>query len=337
MGREGAGTYTPSWRAPDYTVDERGKVVGYVNEREPNNWGRWGELDERGTANFITPDIVSQAAALIREGRVISCAVPLDEQGPLHPTRKGVSHWYTISGADLIAGSPLNVVMPGLQATDDMIQMPLQGSTQWDALAHIAKDDTLYNGFWLGNVEQVGGAARCSIHQLRDTLCGRGVLLDIARLKGVDRLEPGYAIKSAELDECAEAEGVEVRTGDILIIRTGHVPWWYQLENKLEFFERGAPGISMETVEWIHLHEIAAIAVDNIAVEVEPHEEPFEHIMPVHSRLIRDLGLTLGEVWHLEELADACATDGRYEFFVAAQPLNVTNASGTPLNPVVIK
>ncbi|HEY6762959.1 MAG TPA: cyclase family protein [Baekduia sp.] len=338
MGREGPGTFTPgSWTAPEYEVDADGKVVGYVNERQPNNWGRWGPLDERGTANFITPEIVRAAAGLIREGRVISCAVPLDDQGPLHPTRKGVSHWHSVSGADLIVGSPLNAAMPGLQATDDYITMPLQGSTQWDGLAHIAREDTLYNGFWLGNVEQVAGARRCSIHQLSRTLCGRGVLLDMARHHGVDRLQPGHAITSAELDACAEAQGVEVRTGDLLVLRTGHVPWWYELTDKMEFFASGAPGISMETVEWIHGKEIAAIAVDNVAVEVEPHEEPFEHVMPVHSRLIRDLGLTLGEVWHLEELADACAADGRYEFFLAAQPLNVTNASGTPINPVAIK
>lgn len=337
MGRTKPGTYGGAWTAPSYTVDENAKVVGYVNERTPNNWGRWGELDERGTTNFITPDDVAAAAGLIREGRVISCAVPLDSQGPIHPSRTGIVHWYSVSGSDMIAGTVLNAVMPGLQATDDFITMPLQGSTQWDGLAHVAKDDTLYNGFWLGSVEGVGGAMKCSIHQQRQSLVGRGVLLDIARHRGVDRLPPGHAITIEQLDACAAAEGVEVRRGDILILRTGHVAWWYQLADKSEFWASGAPGIAMETVEWIHEKEIAAIAVDNIAVEVEPHEEPFEHVMPVHSRLIRDLGLTLGEVWHLEELSEACAQDGRYEFFLAAQPLNVTNASGTPLNPVVVK
>ena len=75
----------------------------------------------------------------------------------------------------------------------------------------------------------------------------------------------------------------------------------------------------------------------NIAIEVEPFEEPYEHVYPLHARLIRDLGLTLGEVWWLEELADACAADGKYEFFISAPPLNVTNASGSPLNPIVVK
>jgi kynurenine formamidase len=195
----------------------------------------------------------------------------------------------------------------------------------------------MYNGFWIGNVEQFAGARRCSVHQLKDTLCGRGVFLDMARHKGVQRLDPGYGIKVDDLEACIEAEGVEVRTGDILIVRTGHVPWWYELEDKMQFWTVGAPGMSITTVEWVAEKEIAAIALDNIAVEVEPFEEPFEHAYPMHSRLIRDLGLTLGEIWDLERLSESCAADGRYEFFVAAQPLNVTNASGTPLNPVVIK
>ena len=83
--------------------------------------------------------------------------------------------------------------------------------------------------------------------------------------------------------------------------------------------------------------EIAALAMDNIAIEVEPFEEPVDHYYPMPSRLIRDLGLSLGEIWHLEKLAESCAADRRYEFFVAAQPLNVTNGSGTPINPIVIK
>lgn len=158
----------------------------------------------------------------------------------------------------------------------------------------------------------------------------------MARHKGVDRLEQGYGITADDLDACIEAQGVSVGTGDILIVRTGHVPWWYELQDKARFWE-GAPGMSITTVDWLHAKEIAALAMDNIAIEVEPFEEPAEHYYPMHSRMIRDLGLSLGEIWHLEALAESCAADGRYEFFVAAQPLNVTNGSGTPLNPIAIK
>jgi len=339
VGRTEWGTWSLAYKPPDYEVDERGKIIGLTNDREPNNWGRWGDDDQRGTTNFITPEKIKAAKDLIRDGRIISMAIGLDATGPVHPTRPGIQHYWGYTGADMLAGTALSQVFPKAQATDDYINMPIQGSTQWDGLSHFAYADALYNGFWLGNVETIGGAQHCSIHNQKETLCGRAVLLDMARHKGVEHLEPGYAITPQDLDECIEAEGVEVGEGDIMILRTGHVPYWYTLttgEEKLKFFD-AAPGISMKCVDWIYERSIAAIAVDNIAVEVEPHEEPFEHAYPVHARLIRDLGLSLGEIWHLDAIAGDCASDGRYEFFLAAQPLNLTNASGSPLNPIAIK
>jgi kynurenine formamidase len=336
MGRDADGNYTPGWTPPRFTVDDNGKVVDYVNGRAPNNWGRWGDLDERGTVNFITPERVAEAASLIRTGEVISCAIPLDSTGPVHPARTNITHFFSLTGADFVAGTMMSELYPKLQGTDDYLIMPTQGSTQWDGLSHIGFGDTFYNGYWVGNVEQFAGAKRLGMHNMKDRLVGRGVLLDMARHKGVPRLEQGYAITADDLDGCIEAEGVAVRTGDILIVRTGHVSWWYELQDKAQFWA-GAPGMSIKTVDWLHEKEIAALAMDNIAIEVEPFEEPVEHYYPMHSRLIRDLGLSLGEIWHLEQLAEACAADGRYEFFLAAQPLNITNGSGTPINPIAIK
>jgi kynurenine formamidase len=336
MGRTADGAWSEEWTPPTYTVDGNGKIVGYVNDRQPNNWNRWGELDERGTVNLLTPERVAAAASLIKTGQVISCAIPLDSKGPVHPTRSGVVHLYGYTGTDFISGSVMGQQYPGFQGTDDYIFMPLQGSTQWDGMAHFFYKETMYNGFWIGNVESYAGARRGSIHNMKDTLVGRGVLLDIARLKGVDNLEKGYGITPDDLDAAAAAEGVEVREGDILIIRTGHIPYFYGLEDKMSYWSGGAPGINRDCVQWLADKDVAALAVDNIAVEVEPPEEPFDHVYPLHSRLIRDLGLTLGEVWWLEDLAAACAAEARYEFFISAPPLNVTNASGSPANPIVV-
>src|SRR4051812_18323884 len=223
MGRDAAGKFTPGWTPPDFTVDDNGKVVGYVNDRTPNNWGRWGDLDERGTVNFITPELVAEAASLVQTGEVISCAIPLDSTGPVHPARTGITHFFSVTGADFVSGTAMSEVYPKLQGTDDYIIMPLQGSTQWDGLSHIGYGDTFYNGFWVGNVEQFAGAKRLGIHQMKETLIGRGVLLDMARHKGVPRLEPGFGITVDDLESCIESEGVSVRAGDILIVRTGHV------------------------------------------------------------------------------------------------------------------
>ena len=236
----------------------------------------------------------------------------------------------------MIAGSRANKTYAVWQGSDDYISMPLQGSTQWDGLAHVGHEDSLYNGFWLGSVDSFSGAQRCSIHHQRDTLCGRGVLLDVARCKGVDRLAEGYAISPADLDEALAAAGTEVESGDILIVRTGHVAWWYRGADREAFFAAGEPGLGIACVEWLAAKDVAAVAVDNVGVEVEPFEPAAEQPLEVHSRLIRDLGMTLGEIWHLEDISAACVEEGRWEFFVAAQPLNITNASGSPLNPIAI-
>lgn len=324
------------WRRPDYEVDDRGKVVGAVNHRHPNNWGRWGELDERGTINFITPAVVAEAAKLIRSGRAVSCAIPLDATGPVYPGRANVFHAFSYSGTDYVAGAPIAQALGDYHVTDDVIFMPLQGSTQWDGLAHVGSHHMLYNGFWIGNVAAQSGAHRCSIHQMKDRLQGRGVLLDLATAATGGRLVQGHTITPAQLDDCLAAQGVEIRTGDILVIRTGHVPWWYSLQDKARFWADGAPGLSIATADWLHERQVAAVAMDNIAIEVQPFEEPCEHPFPLHGRLIRDLGMTLGEIWWLEDLAHACREEGRWEFFLTAAPLNLTNAAGSPINPVAI-
>lgn len=233
MGRTAEGTFTDqTWAPPVFSVDENGKIIGLTNDNVPNNWGRWGDQDQRGTANFITPDVVSAAAGLIRSGKSISLAVPLDSTGPVHPTRPNVVHFFGYSGADWTVGTELGRVAPGFQGADDYIFMPLQGSTQWDGLAHIFSSDAMYNGFWMGNVEGVAGAKKCAISNLKDSLTSRGVLLDLPKYLGVERCEPGVPITAAQLDGCAQAQGVEVRTGDILTIRTGHVPWFYSLHRQ---------------------------------------------------------------------------------------------------------
>lgn len=326
------------WSPPSYQVDANGKVVGAVNDHVPNNWGRWGELDQLGTVNFITPELVAAAARLVREGRAISLAIPLDRTGPVHPGRSGITHFYGCTGTDAIAGGALTTAHgKPFQMADDYLFMPVQGSTQWDGLSHLGHDDLLYNGFWFGTVEAWAGARTLSIQRMKDRLTGRGVLLDLPRHLGVDRLSPGQEIEAAELADCAEAQGVRVGTGDILLVRTGHLAWWYELADtpvaKAEFW-RASPGLSVRTVDWLHRSEIAALAADNISVEVEPPREPRDALYPLHVRLIRDLGMTIGEVWWLEELAAACAELGRWEFFLCAAPLNLTNASGSPLNPI---
>jgi kynurenine formamidase len=162
----------------------------------------------------------------------------------------------------------------GFYGADDYVSMPLQSATHGDGLSHVFHDDTMYNGFWIGTVGATGGARRCSTNLLPDRLAGRGVLLDLPRDQGVDRLLPGHAINADQLDACAAGRRIEIRTGDILLIRTGELPWFSTLQDKTPYWTGSHPGLSISTVDWIHAHEVAAIAMDNPTFEVTPFEQP---------------------------------------------------------------
>lgn len=301
-----------------------------------HNWGRWGPDDEIGTANFITPDAIVAAARLVRRGVVISCAIPLDAKGPTFPTRLPPQHLMTRSGADYAAGHPTFGTLPagGMKFADDYLFAALQCSTQWDALSHAWYGTELYNGVPERAVRNTG-AARLGIEKMARHFVGRGVLLDLARaINNGDRLPQGHAITAAELDAGVAFARTEVRRGDILLIRTGHVPWYYTLADKSTFWT-GAPGLGASTVEWLHRHEVAAVAMDTAAVEVQPAEHG--EGLPLHGALLRDLGLTLGELFELEGLAADCADDRVYEFLFVGQPLRIPGAVGSPINPLAIK
>jgi len=225
--------------------------------------------------------------------------------------------------------------MQGYGGSDDWIVMPLQSVTQWDSLAHIFYEGKMWNGYD-ANLVTSSGAAKNSIDKTTNKIVGRGVLLDVARYKGVRALEPGYAITVADLEGTAAAAKVEVKHGDILLVRTGHMSRYLDKKDWRHFDLDDFPGVSAHTAPWLHAREIAAIASDNYAVEVRPSEiAGFRN--PFHVLAIPNMGLTLGEIFFLEDLAADCAADGRYAFLLVAPPLPVTRGVGTPINPYAIK
>lgn len=294
-----------------------------------SNWGRWGPDDQRGTTNLITPERLVAAAGLVRRGKVFDLGIPLDENGP----QPGGGR---INPVHLMSETGAEQVFPGgFRFADDYIFMALQGSSQWDALSHVYYDDRMYNGFPAGGVT-VRGAAHCAIDQQSAGIAGRGVLLDIAGLKGVDWLESGTVITPEDLDEAAARQGgVEVGPGDILLFRTG----WrrkFLRDGDRNAFMAGEPGLGQMCCAWLRDRDVAAVCSDNWAIEVLPGENP-DALLTVHMVLIRDMGMTLGEILDFEELAADCENDGVWEFFFAAPPLKVSRAVASPINPLAIK
>lgn len=301
------------------------------------NWGRWGDEDEAGTLNFITPERIVQAARLVRKGKVFSLAIPFNFDGPQirRPNRKRFNpvHAMLMSPCDdpqMYTDDP-----PILAIADDMITMPLQSTTQWDALAHVVLKGKSYNNrpFYLINGS---GAQRNSIDTVADRMVGRGVLLDIPRHRGVQWLEPGEAIGPDELDACAQRQGVDIQEGDFLLIRTGHITMCKARGDWGTFAGGPRPGPSVDTIPWFYDKCIAAVAADNYGVEVQPSGIPDVRI-PVHLIALAHMGLFLSEILDMDALAEDCAQDGVYEFFYVAPPLPVTKAVGSPVNPYAIK
>jgi kynurenine formamidase len=319
------------WTPPSYSVNAAGKVEG-ARPDGPHNWGRWGDDDQKGTANLLTPERVAAAAKLIRTGKRFALGIPIAEEAPGY--RPPPLHLFRHATGDRVVG----VEGPaGLQVSDDYVVIALQASTQLDGFGHFAYEDLLYNGYWAGLVTG-SGARRLGIHKMAEGIVGRGVLLDAARQVGVDRLEKGFAVDPPLLDETARTQGVEVGHGDIVLVRTGHIGWWYALEDKNEFLAGGPaePGLSVDSVTWFHERDVAMVATDTLAAEVLP-PDPNLPLLSFHRGALRDLGLPIGEMFDLDELAADCASDGVYEFFFAAMPLPVVGGVGSPINPVAIK
>ena len=300
--------------------------------RRYSNWGRFGDDDERGTVNFITPARVLAALQLPRLGRVISCGLPFERNGPARGNRFNPIHTMLVDGGDAISGAQKHP--GGFCYADDAVSMPLQCCTQWDSLAHVFYDGKMYNDRDVALVSSDGAAAN-SIDKLRDGVVGRGVLLDVARHRGVRWLEDGEAISPEELDACAERQGVTVEAGDIVLLRTGKVTR-HQEAGSWDGYVGPTPGLSLHAARWIFERQVAAVASDTFCVEVLPHETP-DCTMPLHMVSLRNTGLLLGEMFQLDELADACAEDGEYAFLFTAPPLPITGAVGSPINPLAIK
>lgn len=303
------------------------KAVG----RRLSNWGRWGPEDQLGTLNHLTPERVARAAALVQGGRRFELSIPLGKDGPHTQTRAGVR----VNPLHLMGVLPGDIDLPdGVQVADDYLVLPLQAGTQWDGLTHVAYDDRCYNDVPVSSIRARTGADRNAIDAVLPGFAGRGVLVDLPRLHGRRWLDPDHRVEPDELEAALAAQRVDLEAGDVLLVRTG----WRRkaLVEGWEGWLDVEPGLSLDCAEWLHRHDVCAVASDNWGIEVAPARGD-EGFLPLHCVLIRDMGMMLGEMWDLEELAADCAADGRWSFFLVAPPLRITGGVGSPVSPVAIK
>ena len=297
------------------------------------NWGRWGAEDQRGTLNHIGPEALKRAVGEVQSGKMFHLGLNFDRNGPQMNVHRFNPMVYV---TELF--TPIGTRDTDWYVADDVIHMPLQAATQWDALGHVHYDGLLYNDCNARACLGAKGAAKHGIEHLATPgIMSRGVLLDIARLKGVDRLPSDYAITPDDLNAACAAQNVGFNTGDILLVRTGHMQS-FTVDGDREAFNGPQTGLSHHCAEWVHDRSIAAVCADNLVVEILSEEMmASETPAPLHMLMLRDMGCPLGEMFNLEALAADCATDGRYAFLLSAPPLPVTGGFGSPVNPLVLK
>ena len=271
-----------------------------------------------------------RATACVRRGQVFSLGLVLGADGPQFGQggRTNPLHIMT-STSNQMTPDPA-----GLRYADDVIVMPLQCATQWDSLAHVHYGGQLYNGHAAATIT-TSGAERNGIDKMATGIVTRAVLLDVARLRGVEALAPGEAIGPGDLEAAERAQGVRVERGDVLLVRTGWLRVFTVHGDRVRYMKQ-MPGLGMACAEWLHARDAAAVATDTNMVEVFPPEDPAV-LFPLHAVCIRDMGLTLGEMFDLEALAADCAADGVWECFFTAPPLRVSGGVGSPLNPLAVK
>ncbi|MFJ4816401.1 cyclase family protein [Streptomyces sp. NPDC088801] len=293
-----------------------------------NNWGRWGSDDEIGTLNLITDEVVRRAAATVRTGRRIPLALPLQQDGVqtgMIPGRVNPLHAMVQINQEIFG--------PGTVAcSDDVVTMGLQAATHWDALPHVSHSGRLYNGRPAHTVTAHGGAGFSGIGTVRHVV-SRGVLLDVARARGTDRLDGGYAVTPEDLDAAEELAGTRVRAGDVVLVRTGQIRAC--LAGDRHGYAHPSPGLSIRTPEWFHARDVAAVANDTLTFEVFPPEVE-DLWLPVHALDLVEMGMPQGQNWNLEKLSTACGEEGRYAFLLTATPEPFTGATGSPVAPVAV-
>jgi kynurenine formamidase len=289
------------------------------------SWGRWGAADELGALNVLTPDRVAAAARLVQSGVVVSLSLPLcTTNAPDCPTPADV-HMTQHNDADVGLGS--------LGFAKDFIGVDYHsdGHTHVDALCHVAYEGRLYNGLSADSVTAKGTPAE-AIDAVKDGLVGRGVLLDIPRLRGIPWLEPGEHVFREDLEGAAREQGVEIQEGDILLVRTGHVRRLAELGAWDTATSKA--GLHPTAMPLLAERGVAALGCDGNSDTAPSSTEGVA--FPIHVLALNAMGVLLLDYLQFEDLRSACESAGTWEFLCVTAPLRIVGGTGSPANPLAI-
>lgn len=313
--------------APSYSPESRDLTQADIERlmEELSNWGRWGDDDQLGTANLITPEKRLEALALATEGISVSLAHPLIIE-------QAVDVPFPFERAILRLPDPDEE--PAFRGgVSDRYEISYHGysHSHIDALCHILYKGKMYNGYSQDTVTGEG-CTRSSIFNLRGGIVTRGIVFDIPRLKGVPYLEPGTPIYTEDLEAFEEMAGLRVRSGDAIFIRTGR--WARRAEVGPWDVSQNAAGLHGSTMPWVRSRDISFIGSD-AALDVVPSQ--VEGVdLPVHILTIVAMGLDIFDNQDLEAVAETAAKLGRWEFLLVAGPLAVETGTGSPINALAI-
>jgi len=290
------------------------------------NWGRWGDDDELGALNLLTPERVRAGAAAVTTGKVYGLGIPIQATGVPLMDYRGTPLRLTLMNESDDGRFAVYGAADGTGAHEDVLVFASHTTSHMDALCHVYEEHHHYNGVAAAEMKTNTGAGRLGIEKV-GAFAGRGVMLDFPRLQGVPWLEPGTMLTAADFEAAEEAQDVTVGAGDIVLARTGYLDFWFAEAPDLPFEQ---PGIGMEAATWLADRDVVAVGCDNAAVEVIPFDG--NDFLAVHKELLVRRGVYMLEFLNLSELAaDEC-----YTGLLSVGPLKVTGATGSPVNPIFV-
>ncbi|HET7342815.1 MAG TPA: cyclase family protein [Methylomirabilota bacterium] len=296
-----------------------------------SNWGRWGADDQLGTVNFITPAQRRRAAALVSEGVSVSCSRPISTEITADTTVQPM-RFMVDSGEGRDTDPPERVLQR--RGAAEFIGMVFHGYTitHVDTPAHYFWNGRMYNGRPCNLVTSREGARAEAVDLLRDGVVSRGVLLDVAAVKG-RWLDAGEGVLPEDLEAAEKAQNVRVEPGDVLLVRTGYYAR-RRAEGPRSPLRDGSPAVHVASLPWIRERSVAMLGTDTHN-DVAPL--PYPRIgNALHVVSLVAMGMWLIDNGNLEELAQACARYRRWQFMLTLAPLVLERVTGSPVNPIAL-